>query len=330
MTDLRILNSAEVRQALPMAEAIAGMKEAYRQLSAGKADVPLRSRIDLPAQNGVTLFMPAYLAESGDLAVKIVSVFPENVSRSIPIIHATVLILDAETGQPVALLAGGVLTAIRTGAASGAATDLLARPEAKTVAIFGSGVQARTQLEAVCTVRRIQSVRVFSLDLAQADEFAQTMAGQGPIPDRVEVVDNPKAAVTGAEIICTATTSTTPVFAGVDLEPGSHINAIGAFTPQMQEVDEQTILRSAVFVDSRSAVLEEAGDLIIPLQAGLIAENHIQAELGEVALGLKSGRTSPDQITFFKSVGVAVQDAVAGRLALQNAAVQGLGTVLSI
>lgn len=330
MPDILILNAEEVRQALPMREAITGTKEAYRQLSAGKAKVPLRSHLDVLAHAGVSLVMPAYLAESDDLAVKIVSVYPENVKQGQPVINAVVIVLDATNGRPVALLEGGALTAIRTGAASGAATDLLARMDAEVVAIFGSGVQARTQLEAVCTVRSISSVRVYSLDRDQAEEFAESMAGHGPIPDFIEVVDSPAEALAGAEIICTATTSNKPVFDGQDLEPGAHINAIGAFTPQMQEVDVQTIRRSLVFVDFREAVMEEAGDLLIPLAKGEIDESHIYAELGEIVDGQKPGRTNSAQITYFKSVGVAVQDAIAGHIALQNARTGNLGLMVSL
>ena len=330
MVQLRILNTDEVRQALPMSEAIAGMKEAFAQLSAGKATVPLRGRVDVPAYNGVSLFMPAYLADREDLAVKIVSVYPENVKRKEPVIYATVLVLEAATGRPLALLEGGSLTAIRTGAGSGAATDLLARLDARTVAIFGSGVQARTQLEAVCTVRAIASVRVYSLDLAQAHEMAQSLAGKGPIPNDIRVVTDPREAVSGADIICTATTSRTPVFDGRDLKSGAHINAIGSFMPDVQEVDSVTIRRSLVVVDSREAALAETGDLIIPLNAGDIDDDHIHAELGEIVNGQKPGRSDQQQITFYKSVGVAVQDAVAGRIALKNAAAKDLGTIVNL
>lgn len=330
MPDILVLNAEEVRRALLMGEAITGMKVAYRQLSAGQATVPLRSHLDVPAYDGVSLVMPAYLAESHDLAVKIVSVYPENVTRGEPVIHALVIVLDAENGRPVALLEGGALTAIRTGAASGAATDVLARVDAEVAAIFGSGVQARTQLEAVCTVRSISSVRVYSLNRQQAQEFAGSMAGYGPIPEKIEVVDSPAEALAGAEIICTATTSNKPVFDGRDLEPGCHINAIGAFTPQMQEVDVQTIRRSLVVVDSREAVMEEAGDLLVPLAKGEIDESHIYAELGEIVDGRKPGRANPGQITYFKSVGVAVQDAVAGRIALLNARARNLGSMVPL
>jgi ornithine cyclodeaminase/alanine dehydrogenase-like protein (mu-crystallin family) len=332
---LRILSAADVKKALPMTQAIEGMKEAFAQLSIGQAEVPLRSRVEVRAfssnlSRGTTLVMPAHLQRSQALAVKIVSVFPHNPALDLPLIHGLVLVLDAESGQPLALLEGGELTAVRTGAGSGAATDLLTRSDAAVVAIIGSGVQARTQLEAVCTVRPIEEVRVYSPDQDHAAAFAVDMAGVGPIPDRMVVVDSAATAVTDADIICAATTSDTPVFPGSKLKPGAHVNGVGSYTPTMQEVDSDTIRRALVVVDARSAVLAEAGDLIIPIEQGLIDESHIHAELGEIVLGMKNGRTDPDQITYFKSVGVAVQDAIAGQIAYANALKHDLGTVVEL
>jgi ornithine cyclodeaminase len=328
--ELRILTAAEVKQALPMAEAIAAMKSAYAQLSSGQAVMPLRAHMDIAPHQGTTLVMPAYLPQDDALAVKVVSVFPQNVARGERVIYGLVLVLAAETGRPSALLEGATLTAIRTGAGSGAATDLLARPDAAVVAIFGSGVQARTQLEAVCTVRTIQEVRVYSPTVERAELFAAEMAGVGPIPNNVRVVTDAETAVHEADIICAATTSRTPVFDGRALKPGAHINAVGSFLPTMQEVDAATVQQSLIVVDSREAALAEAGDLIIPMQQGIITADHIHAELGEIVAGLKSGRTNSQQITLFKSVGTAVQDAAAGRVALLNAERLGLGTAVSL
>lgn len=327
--ELRLLSAAEVRQALPMAEAVAGMKAAFKALSAGEALVPLRTHMDLDGA-GTTLIMPAFLPHTADLGVKVVSVFPANSGRDLPTIHALVLALDPATGAPRALLEGAALTAIRTGAGSGAATDVLARPDARIVAIIGSGVQARTQLEAVCTVRQISEVRVFSTDAAQARAFAATLAGQSPIPRDIQVTADAATAVSGADIICTATTATTPVFDGRLLQPGAHVNAIGSFLPTMQEVDCQTLQRARVFVDSRDAVLAEAGDFLIPLARGEITPEHIIAELGEVLAGRADGRRDAAEITFYKSVGVAVQDAVAAGIALRNAEAQDLGRLIAL
>lgn len=322
---LRVLNADDVRQALPMSAAIEAMKEAYAQLSAGAVDLPLRSRIGVPSVEGVSLFMPALVASSGDFGVKIVSVFPQNPSQGLPTIHAMVIALDSQTGRPLALLEGASLTALRTGAGSGAATDVLARPDARTAAIFGSGVQARTQLEAICAVRPIERVLVFSPHQAHAAHFAEEMAGRNRVPSEVTVADSPKTAVADADIICTATTSTTAVFDGRDLRPGTHINAVGSFTPDMVELDLETLRRSTVVVDSRRAVLEEAGEIVAPIRRGEYHEDDIHAELGEIILGRAAGRQSEDETTLFISVGLAVQDAVAATRALQGARSVGLG-----
>jgi ornithine cyclodeaminase/alanine dehydrogenase-like protein (mu-crystallin family) len=325
---LRVLSADEVRQALPMAAAIEAMKQAFGQLSGGQASLPLRSRIEV--DESFSLFMPAYLHGSGDLAVKIVSVYPENPPKGLPTIHAAVIVLDSKTGAPTALMEGATLTAIRTGAASGAATDLLANRDASSVAILGSGVQARTQLEAVCTVREIQHAWVFSLDMPGLQEFVDDMAGVGPIPTNLKIAANAEDAIAQADIICTATTSSTPVFDGSVVRPGTHINAVGSFTPSMQEIDSETVRRALVIVDSRQATLAEAGDLIIPIQSGEILPEWIRAELGEIVNGTFPGRTGADQITLFKSVGVAVQDAAAAAHALAGAVAADLGKIVEL
>jgi len=303
------------------------MKRAYASLSDGKADAPLRTRLPIPPHNGLALFMPAYVQtdETEALAVKIVSIHPENPKRGLPYIHAAVLVLEAETGRAMALLEGGSLTAIRTGAGSGAAMDLLARKDSRVVAIFGAGVQGRTQLEAACTVRNIQSAWVYDANRESAEKFAAEMAGRGSVPRNLRAAESPAQAASEADIICTATTSTHPVFADADVKSGAHISAIGSYTPEMQEVPAETVTRAKIVVDSRSATLAETGDLLKPMQAGLFDETHIHAELGEIVLGRKPARTSESEITYFKSVGIAVQDAMAAQLALQNAEKMGLG-----
>ncbi len=322
-----ILRGPDVPRALEMPQAIQAMKRAFAAFSAGKAQAPLRLQLPVAPHRGMSLFMPAYVHDDqGDaLAVKVVSVFPENKRRDLPIIHAAVLVLEASTGRPLALLEGGTLTAIRTGAASGAATDLLARPDSRVLALFGAGVQGRTQVEAVCWVRPIERVWVYDPTPEKAAALAESLAGVGPIPQDVRVAYTPGEALAEADVVCTATTSPTPVFTDEDLKPGVHINAVGAYTPEMAEIPPETVARALVVVDSRQAALAEAGDLIQPLQDGRITEEHIAAELGEIVLGHKPGRTDPEQITLFKSVGLAVQDAVAAKVALHNALEQGLG-----
>jgi ornithine cyclodeaminase len=328
--ELRILDADAVREALPMAEAVAAMKRAFGLVSAGAVSMPLRTRVEIPDQEATTLIMPAYGGAEAGLAVKVVSVFPHNPERGRPTIHAVVIVLDPETGAPAALLEGAALTAIRTGAASGAASDLLARAEAHTAAIFGSGAQARTQLEAVCTVRKIRTAWVWGIDPPGVEAFAREMAGRGPCPTDLRIAATPQEALAEADIVCTATTSATPVFEGRSVRPGTHINAIGSYTPQMQEIDGDLVARSLVVVDSRQAALVESGDLILPIRQGKLREDALHGELGEIVNGVIPGRTREDQITLFKSVGVAIQDAVAASVALRRAAELGLGSVVKM
>ncbi|SRR5581483_6501153 len=322
-----ILTSADVRRALPMSEAIQAMKQAYASLSDRKADAPMRTRLPIPAHDALSLVMPAYVqAQTGEaFAVKVVSLFPQNPSHGLAYIQAAVLVFDPESGRALALLEGSSLTAIRTGAASGAAIDLLARKDSAVVAVFGAGAQGRTQLEAACTARKIQTAFVFDPNVDKAKRFAKEMAGTHSIPKDVRVAETAKDACEKADIICTATTSKTPVLEDKDLKPGTHISAVGAYTAEMQEIPAQTVLRAKVIVDSRAASLEEAGDIIQPLRAGLFDESHIHAEIGEIILGRKPGRQSNDEITFFKSVGIAVQDAMAAQVAIENARKMKLG-----
>ncbi len=322
-----ILTADDVRKALPMNEAIEAMKSAYAALSSGTAVVPLRTRLPIPNSEALSLFMPAYVgsADSQALAIKVVSLFPTNPPRGLAYIQAAVLVFDPETGRAIALLEGSSLTAIRTGAAGGAAIDLLARKNSKVAAIFGAGAQGRTQLEAACTARKIDTAYIFDADRAKAQAFVEEMKGKGSLTKDIRVAQSAREAIEHADIICTATTSTKPVFDDKDLKAGTHISAVGSYTPEMQEVPAETLLRAKIFIDSRSASLEEAGDLIQPLRAGLFDESHICGELGEVVLGKKSGRQSDEEITYFKSVGIAVQDAMAAQVALNNARKMNIG-----
>ena len=318
---LTLLSAADLRAALPMPAAIAAMKTAYAELSTGQANVPQRTALPVPSVEGVTLFMPAYVPSSG-LGAKIVSVFPRNAEQGRPIIHGVVIMLDASSGEPVALCDGTFLTAWRTGAASGAATDVLARPDARTAAVIGAGVQARTQAIAIDAARTLDTLRVYSPYPEQVKQFIAEMQPQ--VGAALVAAQSSAEAVRDVDILCTATTSTTPVFDGQLLKAGAHVNGIGSYTLQMQEVDAATVTRARLFVDSRTSALAEAGDLVIPMRAG---QTRVEdwTELGEVAAGLKPGRQSPDEITFFKSVGVAVQDVAAAGRALAEAKRLGLG-----
>jgi len=323
-----LLTAEEVRKALPMNEAIEAMKNAYASLAKGTAVIPLRTRLPIPDSEALSLFMPAFVrSPEGDaLAIKVVSLFPTNPTRGLAYIQAAVLVFNPETGQAIALLEGSALTAIRTGAASGAAIDLLARKDSGIVAIFGAGAQGRTQLEAACVAREIETAFVYDRNPDKAQALVTEMNDKGVNARDLRVAGSAKEAVETADIICTATTSLRPVFHDEDIKVGTHISAVGSYRPDMQEVPRETLQRAKIFVDSRSAVLEEAGDLIQPMQARLFDESHICGELGEVVLGQIPGRQTQAEITYFKSVGVAVQDAMAAQVALTNARKMNLGT----
>jgi ornithine cyclodeaminase len=324
---MRILSANDVRAAITMHEAIDAVREGFIALSAGRARVPLRN--SLPTPGGITLFMPAYLEGSPFSAVKVVSVYGNNARYGLPVIMASVLVLDAETGQPRAMMDGTYLTALRTGAASGLATDLLARPDAAVLGVIGAGAQAYTQIAAICAVRQIREVRVFSRSGTQ--KLVEEMRIRYPeISFRAAL--NASDALHDADILVAATTSSTPVIHAGDVKPGVHINGIGSYTPEMQEVHADVVTQARIVVDSRAGCMAEAGDLLIPIRAGLMAESAIYAELGEVAAGLKPGRSTlgDDAITFFKSVGNASQDAAVASQVVATAEAQNLGTVVNL
>lgn len=328
---VRVLTRADVRQAVTMAEAIEAVQAAYVQLSLGEARVPVRLPVEVPEHEGVILYMPAYLPRSEGLGAKIVTVFPHNPRAGLPTIHALVVVNDARTGAPLAVMEAGYLTALRTGAAAGVATRLLARPDARTAAIIGAGVQGRTQLEAIAAVRNLECAWVFDTDRAAAERFAVEMAARGGrIPRDVRVAHTAAGAVRDADVISTATTSRQPVFADADLKPGAHVNGIGSFTPEMQEIPPETVRRARIVVDNVAACLAEAGDLIIPLRQGLIGREQMSTEIGHVAAGTHPGRSSPDEVTFFKSVGNAVQDVAVAQLVLARASTMGLGVEVEL
>ncbi len=317
---IRVLTAADVRTALPMSSAIEAMKLAFGQFSSGDATVPLRGR--LHTDKGVTLLMPAFLKRSRDLAVKVVSVFGDNPSLGLPTVSALVLVLDAETGIPRAVMEGDSLTALRTGAGGGLAADHLARKDASTAALFGAGIQGRAQLEAVCAVRPIRRVMVFNRTPEAAERLVKEI-GTWPDAPQALVAASAAEAVRQADIVITATTATTPVFNGDDLPVGTHITGVGSFTPEMQEIDASVVRCAYVVVDGREGAMAEAGDLI---KAGAT----IDAELGEIVNGDRPGRRDDEQITFFKSVGMAAQDAAAAAAVLEAAEAQELGTVIDL
>ena len=315
---MRFLDAQSVREGLPMARAIEAMARAFAAYSAGQVEMPLRLRLPVPPQEAVVLHMPAFLHDPHGqaLGVKVVSVFPHNPARGHPLIYASVLMLDPETGRPLAVVEGTTLTAIRTGAASGLATRLLAREDSHVLAVFGAGAQARTQIEAVCTVRPIERVWVYAPTRSHVESLIAELAGRGPIPKDMRPADSPAQALAEADVVCTATTSATPVFAAEYLRPGTHVNAVGSYTPEMVEVPLEVVARAYVVVDAREAARAEAGEIAQALAQGLLAPEAL-VELGEIVLGRAPARAHRDQVTLFKSVGLAVQDVAAAQALLE-------------
>jgi ornithine cyclodeaminase len=328
---MRLLSAADIHRLVSMTDAIAVVKRAFAEFSAGQAVVPVRTAMATAAHGGTVLYMPAYLSANQSLGLKAVAVYPGNREHGLPTIFAVILLQDVATGRPIALIEGTSLTALRTGAATGAATDLLARPEACRLGLFGTGGQASTQLEGVCAVRPIEVVTVYGRNTANAAEFIERMRSL-PFAQHVNfhLAADPREAVHMADIIVTATSAHAPLFAAADVQAGAHVNAIGAFTPEMQEVPQELVAGAKVVVDSREACMAEAGDILIPIRQGLISASHIYAELGELVTAQKPGRTSATEITLFKSVGNAVQDLSVGKLALERAERDGVGQMVDL
>jgi ornithine cyclodeaminase/alanine dehydrogenase-like protein (mu-crystallin family) len=304
------------------------MRDAFAQLASGEVVMPQRAHVEIPKHDGVALFMPSYSPAAERFGIKVVNLFGGNPQIGLPRIQALVTIFDGTTGTPRAILDGTTLTALRTGGVSGLATDLLARPDARTVAVFGAGVQARTQLEAVCAVRPIERAWVVDPSRDASAAFAQEMSDGLEIDVTAEPL--PSDALARADVVCAATTSKTPVFDDAELATGVHVNAVGSYQPTVQEIPAETVVRAKVVVDHRESALDETGDLIIPIGDGRFHPDRIHAELGEIVLGNRPGRTSADETTFFKSVGVAIQDLIAATRALELAESKGMGQVVSM
>lgn len=309
-----------------MRAAITAVRQAFIDLSSGEADVPLRTPINL-AGDGAALFMPVHLPRSRRLGLKVVTVVPENRDRNLPTIHALVVIFDAETGRPEAVMDGELLTAIRTGAASGVATDALARKNAAVAAVVGAGIQGMRQLEAVCCVRTIREALVFDVDRERAAVFAAELGRR--LGRTVRVLDR-ASGVFAADVVCTATSSGQPVVADSDIAKGAHVNAIGTYRPETREIPGKTVGRATVFVDSREACITEAGELVLAIREGQLDPTVSPAEIGEVVSGLRPGRTNQAELTLFKSVGNAVQDLAVAGLILEEAKRLDLGTEVDL
>jgi ornithine cyclodeaminase len=326
---LLVAGPAEVRRLLPMSECIEAMAEALGALARGEALQPLRTVLRPAQAPGLVLVMPAWRGgDEAAFAVKVVGVFHGNSARGLEAHQGALMLFSGETGEPLALLDAGAVTAIRTAAVSALATRLLARPEAGELAIVGAGVQAASHLEALSCVRRLRRVRVASRDAARARDFAARQAGGRDFP--VEAAESAEAAVRGADLVVTATSSPVPVLRRGWLSEGSHLNVVGASLPDRREVDAATVAAASLFVDRRESAQSEAGDYLLALSEGAIGEGHIRAELGDVVVGRHPGRRSDAEITLFKSLGLAVEDLAAVAVVLRRARAEGAGRWLEL
>ena len=322
---LLILNHSEVEQLLPMNECIDVMEEAFTALARDEFHQPLRTIIKPPNVKGVMALMPTFRAgETPLFGLKAICVFPGNAEIGKDAHQGGVILFDGTNGEPLAMVNASAITAIRTAAVSGLATRRLARADAGDLAIIGAGVQARTHLAAMSCVRKLRRIRIAARRFDTAQQFAEEMQGQSSCP--IEAVESNEAAVRGADIIVTVTTSREPVVNRDWISPGAHLNAIGTYSFNAREIDTATMKAASLFVDRRESALNEAGDYLIAAQEGAIGPDHIRAELADVVSGKHPGRTSPDEITIFKSLGLAMEDLAAAAYIFRKARERNLGT----
>jgi ornithine cyclodeaminase len=323
-----VIDAAAVRELFPMAAAIEQTREALERYSAATVVQPLRTVVKPSGAAGLMAAMPAWAGPDRGFGIKTVTVHPGNPARGLDTHQGTVTMFDLETGVPTAVLDAAAITEVRTGAASAVATQALAAPDARNLAIVGSGTQARSHLEAMASVRPLERIRVWSRTHAHARALAERAGDRFGPP--VEVCESVGEALDGADLVCTTVASVEPVVTGGMLAPGAHVNAVGACLPGVRELSTDVVAAATVFADSRQSALAEAGDLVIPIRAGDLTQEHVVAEIGEVLLGRHPGRTSPDEITIFKSLGLAIEDVMAGAYIESQARSRGLGTRASL
>lgn len=336
-----ILARHEIESLLTINDVITAVESGFAQLSSGGVVMPQRVPTQVAPYGGMHLSMPVFVSgdpgipgEPGTLSIKAITVYPDNPTQyGLPMVQGVVLLYDAVNGQLLAMMDAEAITAMRTGAASGVATKHLARTDASTVLLFGAGAVGPAQLAAVCAVRPIQKAFVITRSGNKDAEFCEKMAQRLGIevePIRAPNGHPPQSAIRTADIICLATTSYTPLFDGAWLQPGTHINGVGSYNAKMREVDTTTVRRARVFVDRIQAAQNEAGDLLIPINNGEITLDHIAGELGQVINGTLIGRSNAEEITFFKSVGTAMQDAVTASVVYRKALAEGVGQEISL
>jgi len=300
------VNKDKIASLLPMEECIGVMEKMFRSLAAGECIQPLRNIMLLPDRSGVLGMMPGHAAKLGVMGIKVITVFHANSEAGLPSHQGVVMLFDAKHGQPLMLFDALEITAIRTAAASAVATNVLSRKNSSTLAIIGSGEQARRHIEAMLIIRKIRQINLWSRNEKNAKQLANTLSGEYNIP--VHIKKNVQHAVEHADIICTVTSSKEPLVIGEWIAPGTHINAVGSSTAIARELDTTAIIKSKLFADCYESLFNEAGDFLIPKKEGAVTDDHVKAEIGEVLSGTKKGREHDDDITIFKSLGIAAED----------------------
>lgn len=320
-----ILGHDQVKQLLDMKDCIDAMEAMFKTLEAGKAVLPLRQIVFDPERKGALASMPSYLGEPKAFGSKVITYFMGNTNTKFDSHQGVVLLFEMENGRLLGIMDASSITAIRTAAASGVATRLLARRNSKTLAILGSGTEAATHIQAMLTVRDVESVLVWSRTPGNAQKFVERSAASFPSVE-LKVAGSVRQAVSNADIICATTSAVEPILAGEWVKQGAHINAVGSSLPTARELDSQAVLKSRLFVDRRESALSEAGDFLIPKKEGLIDDSHIKGELGEVLTGRVVGRSDENEVTLFKSLGIATEDVAAAHLLYTKATTLGSGT----
>lgn len=323
-----ILSAAQVKDLIDMREAIDAVERALVEFSSGQAVMPVRSTTQVPSHGGAMLSMPAYLGKTDALGSKIVTVYKGNPQRGLPTIMAVVVVNDPQTGRVLAVMDGAYLTAVRTAAASGAATRHLATPGPKVLAILGAGVQGQSHLWAMREAARVTRVRLYTRTRDKALAFKAELEPRFGIP--IDIAASEEEAIRGADVVVLATTAAAPIVKWEWFAPGCHINAVGSHSPGARELDSDTVARARVVVDSRDANFTECGDILVPLQEGRITREQVSDEIGEVIAGTKPGRAGPDQVTIYKSVGIAIEDVATAELIYRKARAQGVGTEVEL
>lgn len=322
-----LLSREDIKKVFTMRDAIEANKKAFQLLVDGKCNAPLRTNIQAPKQEGCFLFMPAYVEEMDTASLKIVNVFPHNIEQGLPALPAQVMLIDGKTGVVQALMDGIYVTQLRTGAASGAAFDVLAKKECKIGALIGTGGQGEAQLEAMLEARRLEEVRICGLHYDRTKVFVERMQKEmAHYGAKLIPVMSSEEAIEDADLVITATPAEKPVFDGEKIKKGATVSCIGSYQHHMQEMSPTLLTRaSKIYFDSQEAVLSEAGDILIPLEEGIITKEDFTGDLGNVLKGEVTGRTKEDEIIVFKSVGVAAQDLVAAREIYERAVKSGIG-----